>query len=102
MELGLDGPESDWPSSATGQVCVADLAQKVVTQCTIIPGAILGQPTKESEDGVYNSACVLCHFAALVAEFTNVWSVGDGKCDIPCWKIFMLHFHAERRTLFRH
>ena len=32
-----------WPSSATGSVCVADLAQKVVTRCTIIPEMILRQ-----------------------------------------------------------
>ena len=75
---------------------MADLAQKVVTQCTIIPDAILGQPMKESEDGVYNCARVLCHYTALVAEFTDSWSEGDGECDIPCWKIFLLHFHSER------
>ena len=105
MELGLDGPDSDWPSSATGKVCVADLAQKVVTQCTIIPEAILGQPMKESEDGVYNYARVLCHYAALVAEFTDSWSEGDGKRDIPCWKIFMCFTSTLRggqSTLLRH
>ena len=100
MELGLESPDSDWPSSATRQVCVADLAQKVVTQCTIIPEAILGQPMKESEDGVYGYARVLCHFAALVSEFTDAWSEGDGERVLRCWKIFMLHFHAERRTKY--
>ena len=55
---------------------------------------------KESEDGVYNYARVLCHYAALVAEFTDYWSEGDGERDIPCWKIFMLHFHSERRTKY--
>ena len=81
MELGLDGPSSDWPSLATGQVCVGDLTQNVVTQCTIIAEAILGQPTNKSEDGVYNYARDLCYFASLVAEFTDAWSEGAGKCD---------------------
>ena len=66
MELGLDSPDSDWPGSATGQVCMADLAQKIVTQYTIIPEAILEKPMKESENGVYNYARVLCHFASLI------------------------------------
>ena len=79
---------------------MADLAQKIVTQCTIIPEAILGQPIKESEDGVYNYARVLCHFASLITEFTDAWSKGAGKRDILCWKVFMLHFHAERRTKY--
>ena len=43
---------------------------------------------------------VLCHFAALVSEFTDAWSEGDGERVLRCWKIFMLHFHAERRTKY--
>ena len=43
---------SDRPSSATGQVCLANFSHKVVTRCTVIPEAILRQPVKESEDGV--------------------------------------------------
>ena len=97
MELSLESSYSDWPSSATVQVCVADLANKVVTQCTIIPVAILRQSMKKSEDGMYGYARVLCHFAALVPEFTNAWSERDGECVFQCWKIFM---HAERRTKY--
>ena len=100
MELGLDSPDSDWPSSATRRVCIADLAQKVVNQCTVIPEAIFGQPLKESKDGMYNYARILCHFSALVTEFTDAWSEGDGEHVLRCWKIFMLHFHAERRTKY--
>ena len=96
----MRGPDSDRPSSATGQVCLADLSQKVVTRCTVIPEAILRQPVKDSEDGVYNYARVLCHLAALVSEFTDTWSEGDGERILRCWKIFMLHFHAERRTKY--
>ena len=38
---------------------------------------------KESKDGVYNYARVLCHYAALVAKFTDAWSEGVGYCDVP-------------------
>lgn len=55
-ELGLDSPNSDWPSPPTGEVCVADIAVKVVSQYTIIPEAILRQPLEEGEDGVYSYA----------------------------------------------
>ena len=99
-ELGLESADSDWPSSATREVCLADLARKVVALCTVIPEAVLGQPMKETDDGVYNYARVLCHFAALVLEFTDAWSEGDGKRVLRCWKIFMLHFHTERRTKY--
>ena len=95
MEPGLDSPDSVRPSSATGQVCLADRSRKVVTQCTVIPEAILRQPVKESEDGVYIYARVLCHLDALVSEFTDAWSEGDGERILRRWKIFMLHFHAD-------
>ena len=49
---------------------------------------------------MYNYTRVLCHFAALVLEFTDAWSEGDGERILRCWKIFMLHFHAERRTKY--
>ena len=40
---------------------------------------------------------VLCHFAAIVYLFTNACKEGDGEHVIRCWKLCMLHFHAERR-----
>lgn len=49
---------------------------------------------------MYSYARVLCHFAALVSEFTDAWGEGDGERVLRCWKIFMLHFHAERRTKY--
>ena len=75
-ELGLDSPNSDWPSPPTREVCVADIATKVVSQCTVIPEAVLGQPLEESEDGVHSYARVLCHFAALASEFADAWGRG--------------------------
>lgn len=50
-ELDLD---SDWPKPPSGEVCIANFTQKIVTQCTIVPEAILGQHLEESEDGVYD------------------------------------------------
>ena len=99
-ELGLDCPDSDWQNPPTGQVSVAYIAQNIVTQCTIIPEAILGQHLEESEDGVHNYARILCHSSALVLEFTDGWSEGDCERVLRCWKIFMLHFHEERRTKY--
>ena len=49
---------------------------------------------------MYDYERVLCHFAALVSEFTDAWSEGDGERVLQCWKIFMLHFHAERKTKY--
>ena len=47
-------------------------------------------------------ARVLCHFAALVHLFTDACKEGDGKRVIRCWKLCMLHFHAERLRLSMH
>ena len=101
MELGLDSPDPDRPSSATGQDCLADLSQKVVPQCTVITEAILRQPVKESDDGVYNYAVP---FAASVSEFTDAWSEGDGELVLWCWKISYSTFtpRGGRSTLLRH
>ena len=81
-------------------MCIADLAQKVVALCIVIPEPVLRQSLKETDDGVYNYARVLCHIAALVLEFTDAWSEGDGERVLRCWKIFMLHFYAERRMKY--
>ena len=40
------------------------------------------------------------HNSTMVSEFTNAWSEGDGERVLWCWNIFMLHFHAERRTKY--
>ncbi len=41
--------------------------------------AILGKTVEESGDGIYNYSCVLCHYIALVTEFLDGWSEGDGE-----------------------
>ena len=46
---------------------------------------------------MYNYAQVLCHYAALVSEFTDAWGEGDGERVLYCWKIFI---HADRRTKY--
>jgi len=71
---------------------VSQVAETVVKKCTIVPEAILGELLDDSEDGVYNYARLLCHFVALVYEFIDAWSEGDGERVLRSWKIFMLHF----------
>ncbi len=103
-ELGLKSPDVDMPTQEDGRrptsIDVTELAKKVVRQHTIVSDAILGEPLDESKDGVYNYARVFCHYAALVTEFTDAWNEGDGPRVLRCWKIFMLHFHTERRTKY--
>ena len=48
-------------------------------------------------DGVYNYARVLRHHASLVVEFSDAWREGDGERIMCCWRIFLLHFHANNR-----
>ena len=100
MKLGLGSPDDDLPEQSPVDTCVRNVASHVVDTFTIIPEAILGKPVDESGDGMYNYARVLCHYAALVSEFTDAWGEGDGERVLRCWKIFMLHFHADRRTKY--
>ncbi|KAL5496483.1 hypothetical protein EMCRGX_G012779 [Ephydatia muelleri] len=37
---------------------------------------------------------------ALVHLFTDACKEGDGERVIRCWKLCMLHFHAERKTKY--
>ena len=105
IELGMEGPDAELPTSALAghskdSDLIAQVAGRVVRKYTIVPEAILGELCKDSRDGVYNYARILCHFVALVSEFIDAWSEGDGERVLRCWKIFMLHFHAERRTKY--
>ncbi len=62
--------------------------------------AILGKTVEESGDGKYNYTRVLCHYAALVMEFLDGWSEGDGTRVLRCWKVVLLHFYSDRRTKY--
>ena len=99
-ELGLKSPDVDMPALEDGQLYVRELAKKIVMKNSIVTKAIVGEPFEETKDGIHNYAKVLCHYAALVTEFTDAWSEGDGLRVLRCWKIFMLHFHADRRTKY--
>ena len=97
-ELGINSPDDDLPTQTQADNSILQrVASRVVDSCTIVSEAILGKEVEESGDGVYNYARVLCHYAALVSD---AWSEGDGERVIRCWKIFMLHFHADRRTKY--
>ena len=104
-ELGISSPQDDLPEPAPGgpphpKISTSELATRVMDQWTIVPEAILDQPLLETDDGVYNYACVLCHFAAIVTEFIDAWSEGDGPRIIRCWKVMMLHFYTRRNTKY--
>ncbi len=102
-EIGISSPGDDLPQTPGGprpKVDVFEVAMRVVDRWTIVPEAILGQPLPEISDGVYNYSRVLCHLAAIVLEFTDAWSEGDGPRILRCWKVMMLHFYANRNTKY--
>lgn len=98
LELNIQHPDEMPPSSTL--INLKDLATKIVDEFTIIPEALLGKPLAESSDSVYNYARVLCHYAALVTEFLDGWSEGDGIRVLRCWRVFLLHFYTNRRTKY--
>ena len=102
-ELGISGPDSDipltCPESPQG-VQVSDIASKVVDRFTIVSEAVLGLPLFDCNDRVHNYSRVLCHAASLTMEFTDAWSEGDGPRVLRCWKVFLLHFFAARKTKY--
>ena len=105
MELGIDGPDADLPPSALERCSkkadlILQVAERVVRKYTVVPEAILRESCEDNKDGVHNYARVFCHLAALVSEFVDAWSEGDGGQVQRCWKFFMLHLYAERRTKY--
>ncbi len=92
FELGIDNPESDFPS--TYSVHVSGVAAKIVENFTI---AVLGHPLTDCQDRVYNYAWVLCHTASLAIEFR---SEGDGPRVLWCWKVLLLYFFAGRKSKY--
>ena len=77
-----------------------DLTMKVARRFTVIPEAFLNESVPDTGDRVHSYAQVLCHFAAIVHLFTDACKEGDGERVIRCWKLCMLHFHAERKTKY--
>ena len=81
VELNLEHPDASMekplPQNSTKEEkrdFVFSLANKIVTNFTVIPNAILG-----SDNMVHSYARVPCHFSALVLEFTDAWSEGDAE-----------------------
>ena len=107
-ELGLESSDVNLPEAARFdrrspdkmKAYIQQLSEKLVNKYTISSEAILNESIEESRDGVNKYALVLCHYAALVFEFTDAWREGDGERVLRCWKIFLLHFYADRRTKY--
>ena len=81
---------------------IMKMARMVVDRCSLIESAYTGETGSEPDgkDGVYNYACVLCHFGSLVMEFRDAWAEGDGERVHRCWKLFLPHFRASGRTKY--
>ena len=73
------------------------VATKVVQQCTVIDTNI---DISDTSDRVYNYARVLCHYGALILEFRDAVSEGDGERVYRCWRVMLPHFLASRRTKY--
>ena len=99
-ELNIGGPEGDIKDIIVNMSLLNDLTMKVARRFTVIPEAFLNESVPDTGDRVHSYAQVLCHFAAIVHLFTDACKEGDGECVIRCWKLCMLHFHAERKTKY--
>ncbi len=105
QELGIDDPDSkiaqlNGMSKDERLSFIIDVANLVVDKCGIMTDALLNKKIVETKDGVYNYSRVLCHYAALCFEFTDTWRHADGDRSTPCWRVFLLHFHANGRTKY--
>ena len=58
------------------------------------------QKLQYTNDGVYNYAQVLCHYGALILEFRDAVSEGDGEHVYRCWRVMLPHFLASRHTKY--
>eukprot|EP00731_Ephydatia_muelleri_P014114 Em0007g1424a len=99
-ELNIGGPEGDIKDIIVNMSLLNDLTVKVARRFTVIPEAFLNESVPDTGDQVHSYAQVLCHFAAIVHLFTDACKEGDGERIIRCWKLCMLHFHAERKTKY--
>ena len=55
---------------------------------------------QDTDDKVFNYGRVMCHFASLLIEFIDACREVDGKRVIRCWRLFLPHFYAARRTKY--
>ena len=76
------------------------VSRVIVNKYTVIGEALLNQKLLDTHDHINNYARVFCHFGSLALEFNDAWKEGDGERIIRCWGIFLLHFHAARRTKY--
>ena len=99
LYIGIEGPNDDINGVEINQTLLKDVTLKVANRLAVISEAFLNESVPDTGDGVHNYARVLCHFAALVYLFIDAWK-GDGERVIRCWKMFMVHFHAEQKTKY--
>ena len=59
-------------------------ASKVVEEFTLVDNAVLCEQVAESGDGVHYYAWALCHYGALLMDFLDSWSEGDGERTYRC------------------
>ena len=101
LDSKLQLPPGIYKASKDDQLLfLCQLAAQVVEQCTLIEGTYTNEQVRETGDGVYNYARVLCHFGTLVMEFRDAWAEGDGDRIFQCWQLFMPHFIACGRTKY--
>lgn len=79
---------------------IYQVAREVVNKYSINGEALLNQKVQDHHDHINNYARVLCHFGSLALEFTDAWREGDGERIVRCWGVFLLHFHAAKRTKY--
>lgn len=79
---------------------IRKLAYQVVNRCTLIDNALTGGEVSDAGDHVYNYARVLCHYGALVMEFTDAWAEGDGERVYRCWRLFLPHFKSTNHMKY--
>ena len=97
---GIEGPNDDINGVEINQTLLKDVTLKVAKRLAVISEAFLNKSVPDTGDAVHNYARVLCHFSALVYLFIDAWKEGDGERVIRCWKMFMVHFHAEKKTKY--
>jgi len=71
-----------------------------VNKYSINGEALLNQKVQDHHDPINNYVHVFCHFGFLALEFTDAWREGDGERVVRCWGVFLLYFHAAKRTKY--